>query len=236
MTDHPLLFSAPMVRAILDGRKTQTRRVVSPRNSLVNGGKPCMKHDPAIISAWPNLDFGDAFVDPGPSPSGNEGPYLKVAGAERSRHRIYPRMWRDDRIWVRETWQLARPDRNSEGVVDDEVLWSGPIPTTDPRGRRSMFDDWCLGYAANGADGPWRRSIFMPRWASRITLKLTSVRPERLQDITAADAIAEGIDIYGGHLTLRAEFAELWQRINGKRPGCAWDDNPWVWVLSWSSL
>lgn len=189
MSEHGILFSAPMVRAILDGRKTQTRRVVNPMHMSVTGE----------ILRWP---YGD----------------------------------RGDRLWVRETWQLARADRNSEGVVDDEVIWSAPIPTTDPRGKR-LFDDWCLGYAADGGEGPWRPSIFMPRWASRISLKVTSARIEHLQDINEGDAEREGVDgpscsdeAYGWFPS--GAFRELWDSINGKRPGCTWADNPWVWVLT----
>lgn len=238
--EHGILFSAPMVRAILDGDKSQTRRVVSPRNSLVNGDTPCMKADPDILAAWPNLDFGDVFVDPGPSPMGNSGPYMQVAGRDGSRHRVYPRVQHGDRLWVRENWQLIRPMRNSEGIVDDELIWPGPIPKVDPRGKR-LVDDWCVGYAADGDEGPWRPSIYLPRWACRIVLEVTAVRPERLQAITGNDAVSEGVpgpicsdEAYGWDPT--DAFQTLWESINGKRPGCAWSDNPWVWALTFKRL
>jgi hypothetical protein len=236
MSEHGILFSAPMVRAILAGRKTQTRRVVSPRNCLVNGDSVCMSTDPEILEAWPNLDFGDVFVDPGPSPAGNSGPYLRVAGRDGSRHRVYPRVQPGDRLWVRETWC--------------QVLDSGDYLYRADLSDEQRVDEVRMRRIAPALAGHWRPSIFMPRRASRITLTVTAVRPERLQDISGEDAIAEGIAIErcscevcshtarmctADASAAALEFAALWQRINGKRPGCAWADNPWVWVIAFTS-
>lgn len=217
MTEHPILFSAPMVRAILAGRKTQTRRVVSSRNSLVNGGAPCMKRDPEIISAWPNLDLSDAFVDPGPSLNGYPDAFLKVAGAEESRHRVYPRIERGDRLWVRETWagSLTAGFKYRADLSDEQLGQAAQLRKLSP-----------------ALAGRWTPSIYMKRHASRITLGVTSVRPERLQHISGDDAVAEGIVFWDETGEPRSEFAMLWDSINGKRPGCAWADNPWVWVTS----
>jgi len=99
----------------------------------------------------------------------------------------------------------------------------------------------------------WKPSIHMPRWASRLTLEVTGVRVERLQDISEADALAEGVELLGDGWWLmdspyhdvvehgtpdpshkyRYHFAALWDSINGKRPGCSWADNPWVWVVAY---
>lgn len=210
MTERPILFSAPMVRALLDGRKTQTRHVVGHKNSLVNGGPPCMKDHPDIIAAWPNLDPNDAFVDGGPSPAGNAGPYLKVTGRDGSRHRVYPRIQPGDRLWVKETHR---------GSLAEGYVYRADSPEVQA--------------------SQWKPSIFMPRWASRLTLTVTSVRPERLRDISEKDAVAEGVQrsMRPGLAPIAASsvFFELWDSINGKRPGCAWADNPWVWVYTFTS-
>jgi hypothetical protein len=100
--EHPTLFSAPMVRAILEGRKTQTRRIVTRSRSLVDGG-------PWPKDAWEELDFANAWVDPGPSPAGNRGPYLKAPRPKwDSVHRVYPRWWSGDRLWCKETIFMSR--------------------------------------------------------------------------------------------------------------------------------
>ena len=140
-----------------------------------------------------------------------------------------------DHLWVREAWNIARPIRNSEGIVDDEMLWTGKLPAEDPRGKRLM-DDWCVGYAADGCDGRMRPSIHMPRWASRLTLEVTGVRVERLQDISEEDARAEGVCLPEGQTFLSAPrfFAELWESINGKR--APWKSNPLVWVVSFRRI
>ena len=105
MMDRPSLFSAQMVRALLDGRKTQTRRIITPGNSLFNGGRWSALHK---RQEW---DWEGAWVDGGPSPMGNPGPYLKLpwqAGDDDfqgSVHRIYPVIQPGDRLWVKEAWR-----------------------------------------------------------------------------------------------------------------------------------
>lgn len=190
MTERPILFSGAMVRALLEGEKTQTRRVI---------GQSPLKP----------LNIGCRYGTVG------------------------------DQLWVREAWNLARALRDCEGIVDDEQLWTGPLPKQDPRGKR-VFDDWCVGYAADGGPPPWRPSIHMPRWASRITLDVTAVRIERLQHISEDDACAEGcLPISASPpkgFAARDQFQVLWDSINGKRPGCTWADNPWVWVVEFRRL
>jgi len=176
MKERPILFSAPMVRAILDGRKTMTRRVVKP--------------NPVSI------------------------PEAEVAHANWViQNRVCPFGQPGDRLWVRETW-LSYRHLHKNGR--DEAL---------------------LIYRADGEDLPkqargtkWRPSIFMPRWASRITLEITAVRVERVQDIGDEDAEAEGLS-WCNAASPRDKFQCLWNSLNLKR-GYGWDANPWVWVIS----
>ena len=115
-----------------------------------------------------------------------------------------------DLLWVRETWQQVFPECD------------GPVEYRADYGAGSYIS------------GGWRPSIFMPRWASRLTLRITSVRVERVRDITEEDARAEGFkDVVGKYARgdeARIWFAELWDIINAKR-GFGWDANPWVWVV-----
>lgn len=208
MKERPILFSAPMVRAILDGRKTVTRRIVSsklPKGCELDGHSPN-----GVLCSRPIGSTGERLL---PCPYGKPG----------------------DRLWVRETWQVARALRDCEGIVDDEEVYRGLLGA-DPRGRR-FIDDWVVGYAADGADGPWRSPLFMPRWASRITLEVVSVRVERLHEVTEEDARREGVEPAtlqaAGHgafmvyVPAVGMFRNVWDAINGKR--APWSSNPWVW-------
>lgn len=244
MADRPILFSGPMVRAILDRRKTQTRRVLSHANTAFNGRTWSTF---AKAQTW---DWNAAWVDPGPSPAGNAGPYLKLPWLsgdedpwEDTTHRVYPRVQPSDRLWVREAWRAS--------VAVDHLP------------PRDIWANTPVCYEAGGSNRPghniewgrYRPGMFMPRWASRITLIVESVRIERLQEITEEDAIAEGIEsqssdfgrgwsVYtsdimpdGRHGTLtrcpRNSFQSLWTGING--PG-SWDANPWVAAITFRSI
>ena len=180
MTDRPIIFSAPMVRALLEGRKTQTRRVLKPQPSSVS-------------------DKVDALF----------------------RFRL------GDRLWVREAWAAhheydkCRPS----GISSHEDIWrvaDGPVVPV-----------WT---------GRCRSPIHMPRWASRLTLTVTEVRVQRLQEISTRDCIAEGIapDLaeameaalgselahrHAYHDTYVAGYRDLWNSLHGAD---AWDANPWV--------
>jgi len=188
MDDRPILFSAPMVRALLNGTKTQTRRVV--KRFEVRAGMP----EPEMQSLLRCCPYGA----PG------------------------------DRLWVRETF--AKIDGQTQPWIE-----------TDYRATYTHGDR--LGDSL-GIKKRWTPAIHMPRAASRITLDVTGVRVERLQDISEADARAEGIvehqtlrpgtracNVDGGmmHATGPVQVYQwLWDSING--PG-AWDTNPWVWVV-----
>lgn len=220
--ERPIIFSAPMVRAILAGTKTQTRRVVSRANSLVDGRAPSMK--PGVLGYWPLLRFDEATVNQGPSPAGNPGPYLKVPlPEEQSSHRIYPRWWVGDRLWVRETCDYFAGDQFEPAKQRRTIYRADPG-------------------AAPKASGRWCSPRFMPRWASRLTLEITDVRVQRVQEISEADAIAEGVEAVSqadvarqATWSRRQDFAQLWNRIQLRRSdpgGLSWNDNPWVYAIT----
>lgn len=240
MADRPILFSAPMIRALLAGTKTQTRRLLTPRNTLFDGGR------------WPNylgeeaFHWGRAWIDPGPSPAGNPGPYLKLpvtniamqAGSrEETVHRVYPVVQPGDRLWVRETFSVT-----SDGCFPSYIRFRA-----DPEGTPGVP---CHPDKRYGSRTEWRPSIHMPRWASRLTLTVTEVRVQRLQEISEADAVAEGYfsaavtpicdgpdcetDLArscsrGACDVSKRWYADLWTSLHG--PG-SWEANPWVVALS----
>ena len=222
---HPILFKGEMVRAILDDRKSQTSGVITPRNSLLDGG-PWDKRSKAA-----NPDWDNAYVDPGPSPAGNPGPYLKLPFPEfGTTHRVYPRIQVGDHLWVRETFTevLTRPFDNDSGkVVYRADGWEGKDPD----------------YPAK-----WKPSIHMPRKFSRITLEVTKLRVERVKDITVGGVIAEGVmkaeDIDPNTYPLDLIFSrsdcydpwkKLWDSIYAKR-GYSLESDPWIFIYEFATL
>lgn len=182
MKERPILFSAPMVRALLAGTKTQTRRVMKPQPTHMNpAGIPRLAH-----LVGPSSAISCPYGQPG------------------------------DRLWVRETF--AKIDGQTQPWIE-----------TDYRASYTHGDR--LGDTL-GIKKRWTPAIHMPRAASRITLEVTGVRVERLQDISEADARAEGAAA-PPHLSYRDGYAWLWDSING--PG-AWDLNPYVWCISFRVL
>lgn len=174
MKDRPILFSAPMVRAILEGRKTQTRRIMKPQPVTGPGGSQII-----------------------------DGKSVRFCLG--------------DRLWVRETWCKTR----------NRYLYRASCCDDKPSANT---DDWDAPI-----DDRWKPSIHMPRAASRITLEVTGLRVERVQDITEADAVAEGVtetfDSAGGcheRTTAAENFRALWEQINGVQ---SWAESPWVWVV-----
>ena len=188
MSEKPILFSGPMVKAILDGRKTMTRRVLKPK-----------KYACLISDGW-----ADEYVlDPG------NAEWLVQ----------YLKFMIGDLLWVREEF-------------------SGPWAVTGrPPSQWSTIDPIWYWADGNPEDGDWTKpkpSIHMPRWASRISLRVTAVKVERLQDISEDDAEAEGCDFFGDQtLAYKGKFAALWAEIHG--PG-AWDANPWVAAYSFERV
>ena len=219
MTARPILFNGAMVRAILSGAKTQTRRLVKPQPQ--EGADPRWTW---CVSSTNRSDVG-AFHYGVIAPDGNS---FTDRGRERQTAYRCPLGAPGDDLWVRESAYIAPPDfgdRNATDLIDD-------------KGRPRV-----VGYAASMDVDAVRcasdfgvkltPSIHMPRWASRLALRVTSVRVERLHAITEDDARAEGVLTVDGLLsamTPRERFACLWREINGGR--ASWDANPWVWVVS----
>jgi hypothetical protein len=259
MKERPILFSAPMVRAILEGRKTQVRRVVKPQPTLQYPRRLERAGEGLVGFAWLDIpadrrDLAGALMERRHCPYGQPG----------------------DRLWVRETWNLADKDRE---LIDGESV--GPeAPYKGCQGDRKIT--WVAVYKADFpntrhpdlSEPRWRPSIHMPRWASRITLEVTGVRVERVQAISEEDAKAEGIHVaqraaepghnsmrqlcnncgkfrylhigtanacpggegtcYSNH-TYKAGFIWLWEQLNSNR-GFGWAVNPWVWVVEFKRI
>jgi len=213
MTERPILFSGEMVRAILDGRKTQTRRIAKGIPSWDHLGKDIMDWD---LSGVYQEDDGRWILE------------IQTDVDDSTREEIKCPYEIGMRLWVRETcMDLDRTGvehRNEHGN-----LMRFAYRADCPAG--SVGDSARKDYGLK-----WRPSIHMPRWASRITLEITSVRVERVQDISEEDAKAEGITDSFPEMECNSDrpfaegFSNLWDSINAKR-GFGWDKNPWVWVI-----
>ena len=205
--ERPIIFSTPMVRAILDGRKTQTRRVIKPQPEYNENEGFCWRGWATGI-AFPGKRKDANFSDR--CPYGTPG----------------------DRLWVRETFAETDTAEDSP-VVAYKAGGSILIGRDHPNGNDFLL---CGTESERDIDvEQWKPSIHMPRWAARILLEITSVRVERLQEIGENDALAEGIPWRGlDHETARGAFRELWDSINAKR-GFGWGNNPWVWVIGFNS-
>jgi hypothetical protein len=225
--ERPILFSGPMVRAILAGQKTQTRRVCKQAMGMGMGTDPAASVHPdgsgkGFVAWWPSAVSARETAKLYPGDEGFHCPY-GLPG---------------DRLWVKETLSIKsrqrvayRADMMSYGIADEMDLCTGAcIPDS------KMFPVKLLGDRGL----KWRSSLLMPRWASRLILEVTAIGIERLHQISREDAMAEGIDADGGDDAHRnrstvENFAQTWDHLNGKRPGCAWRDNPWVWVVSFKN-
>jgi hypothetical protein len=212
--ERPIIFSGPMVRAILKGNKTQTRRVVKKQRDMeFDAADPY--YGPYWLSYATEAEGEDAKV---------RCPYGKPG----------------DRLWVREAFIHEPAEYCLEASVSipcrPATTWYRADITGDTRG---------VG---------WKPSIYMPRWASRITLEITGIRVERLQQISREDAQAEGIERVGGNYSCspwrnymlqpmaptvlnssdpRHSFMTLWKSINSAG---SWDANPWVWVVEFRQV
>lgn len=193
MKERPILFSAPMIRALLAGAKTQTRRISKPQSEVFNGragGEWC---------GWPLTETGAKM----PCPYGQPGDRLRVCETWATSHR----------------WDSVKPSKlPTDGSAAIYYRASDDTPANTSRD--------------GGVIQNWRPSIFLPTWASRITLEIESVRVERLQDISVEDALSEGIT----HHTMncpKVEYQWLWESINGHG---SWELNPWVWIVSFKRI
>jgi hypothetical protein len=220
MKERPILFSGPMVRAILSGAKTQTRRVVKSQPSSEAG---------EIFTGWYHPTVIDRHGDEHPGPE-TYGAW--TADGEWGMRCPYGQP--GDRLWVRESWAPDPPCDGTWGYTSWAGCREGQIAGVPDRFRSPKH---CI-YSAEWSGTPlrWTPSIHMPRWASRILLEVTGVRVERLQDISEADAVAEGVKnslhLPGGRFA-NENFAHLWWTINGDG---SWDSNPWVWVIDFKQM
>ena len=227
MKETPIPFTGPMVRAILEDRKTQTRRVIKPQ-----------PHE--SIDRLHNNELRKRF--PYPLEDDNGNPCGMGFQDADNRFWVCPYGQPGDRLWVKERFALHK---------DSDRL----SPKNAPKDCRFYFDEHGRQTGTNPRIGRWRSSRFMPRWHSRIDLEITAVRVERVQDMEGApeDALAEGIHSipHGMNGTYYHAFRtdpdpknwscpvdayrELWDSINAKR-GYGWDVNPWVWVIEFKRL
>ena len=197
--ERPILFSGEMVRAILDGRKTQTRRVLSKQPLEI------------IPMKTPGLWTGLMSRDP------NRGVVFKCKYGRPG-----------DRLWVREAARVTALCGNA-AVVQYKADLSTINALRIPRSH--------AGLPTAQERENFYSGRFMPRWASRISLEITDVRVERVQEISVNDSRAEGSpwDEHGFRSEHRPWFIETWNSINAKR-GFGWDVNPWVWVIEFKRL
>ncbi|WP_408479140.1 hypothetical protein [Paraburkholderia sp. RL17-383-BIF-A] len=240
MKERPILFSGPMVRALLDGSKTQTRRIVKPQ-------------------PWPSARSGHYHPS---CPSGSGG--IHPASAIFSERETFDPPWAapqpitcpfgepGDRLWVRETH-----DVNRLGVETfqngRERFYAGIAYKADDGRHEADITERLYQTLDQTESRGWTPSIHMPRWASRITLEVTGVRVERLQDISEADAAAEGVESLRNEgeywknylestadcdalicLSARESFRTLWDSLAA--PGSDWNANSWVWVVEFKRV
>jgi len=252
----PILFSGEMVRAIREGRKTQTRRVINPQPT------EDLRWSGWVISSSNKKHVGCASwetqrtIDTGFSR--DDGLYIKCPYGNPG-----------DQLWVRETWrivgwhdgepllleykdgvQMEEPGDSSD--YDENKYMQYYIDCSDDMNRAGVRLDVdkneyrCDEYGS--IPTRWRSSIFMPRWASRIQLEVISIKVERVQDVTEDDAKAEGVwgldEPYQGVGDLPTDrFRDLWDSINGNRKDksgkllpYSWEDNPWVFVVEFERI
>lgn len=186
MTEKPIIFSAPMVRAILDGRKSMTRRIVKPQPEYREN-----RSLPGIYGTWAGGGWN-----------------INSAAGKKEFEATCPYGVPGDRLWVKETFMGTKDCLSYRATDPRQVIEFG-------------FDKW-------------KPSIFMPRWASRITLEIVGVKVERIQEIPLSDTIKEGWPGLPEAKCLSEKwFMDLWESIHG--PG-SWERNDWCWVIEFRRL
>lgn len=250
--ERPILFSAPMVRALLDGSKTQTRRILKhpiltqPPYFFSGETKLDLGYPASVGEFWAGFRYGD-FKPTGRPEIDGSALYTKCPYGKPG-----------DRIWVRETFRLTdtfdpdSPARVAERCID--AVYKTPWAPIQYEVDGTQRDWHHVGTPPHDGTsqkaGKTRVSIHMPRWASRILLEIVSVRVERLTDISEADARAEGVECKAQPDTgieifklydqttfcassARHSFETLWESINGTG---SWGANPWVWVIEFKKV
>ena len=213
-----MIFNAEMVRALLDGRKTQTRRPINWKQTR--------------------------FTEIGEREDGSKWPWSEDAEHACDFWHPCPFGAVGDRIWVRETWGVVSHAFSDDGLMID---WVPDRPATAIH-EMPFGNGYYSGYAIYAADGDftwgdddgyedgrscWKPSIHMPRAASRILLEITNVRVERLRSMSQDDARAEGVIAASGPMEAGLAFRELWDSIYGEE---SWKANPWVWVIEFKRV
>ena len=223
MKERPIIMGAESVRAILDGRKTMTRRVVKPQPEMI------IDAEPEGYSMVPSQD-GINEIHKSKCPYGQVG----------------------DRLWVKESWKPGAWRNDGRVAIDymaSPELTHTPWAYMGEQASR-FIHKWLAEVEKSGlvpneqgryewepGKSPlkWKSPMYMPRLASRMTLEVADIRVERLHDITPEDALKEGFCNYGTEVDTLDAFCEAWQKINAKR-GYPWESNPWVWVISFKRV
>jgi hypothetical protein len=228
--ERPIIFSGEIIRAILEEKKTQTRRI--------HGLEDVNKYP----DLWTFVKIGILDYKTKRSAKGKFGAYFTSELIEPKTISICPQVCPfgqpGDQLWVRETFSIDTMPFEGQGI-GYMLRWKAGGE------RKEYFDGRIYPYPIPDkyrmADKGWRPSIFMPRWASRITLEIVSVRVERVQDISEEDAIVEGAPlgrVFGegklGMKSHREGFIDLWNSINGKK--YPWESNPWVWKIEFRKI
>ncbi|HDU5016219.1 TPA: hypothetical protein RFU30_002155 [Klebsiella quasipneumoniae subsp. quasipneumoniae] len=213
MKERGMIFNAEMVRAILDGRKTQTRRLIKWKQTR--------------------------FTEIGEREDGSKWPWSEDAEHTCDFWHPCPFGAVGDRIWVREAYRFpASLDDVSPTGVGEMAVATGyrkPWAPTFYEFTGTFSDGW-KGFETPpkvSDAGKLRPSIHMPRWASRILLEITNVRVERLRSMSQGDARAEGVIAASGPMEAGLAFRELWDSIYGEE---SWKANPWVWVIEFKRV
>ena len=235
--ERPILFSGPMVRAILDGRKTQTRRILKKQPQSHHWEiLPGYEFFSKLLETTKGLAcrFSHCLNGREDEPLWVNCPYGKVG----------------DRLWVRENYRLYLRGRGDSPGFDRVITYPVNITRGDCTLVPSDWFDWFDSKEKSKRSFSLRPSIHMPRFASRILLEITDIRVERLQDINEEDAQKEGVyklwcdtgwnrygvdagDILLNNKTARGCFRMLWEWIHDEK---SWDSNPFVWVVSFKPI
>lgn len=221
MADKPIIFSGPMVKSILDGRKTQTRRV------LKNVPEPPAMDNVVHKDPKHSAPYLDSYCSQRPTlsnPRGMSHNWCWWTRDDRCCPQFKVRFAPGDLLWVRESWRVH------DWATDLATIF---YAANEGQGYTAMSAQFPVDGKKRIAPTPgkWRPSIHMPRWASRITLEVTAVKVERLQEISEEDILSEGVSGDNGPGQIGA-FIKLWESINGVN---SWEENPWVVAVTFTT-